>query len=211
MTEFIEILDLNGSFIRAESKSRYYAGLSHLAHGRPRTKVKAVHVLLLNSKGEVYLQSRCRLSTTDPGILDKTVGGHVRVGETYDLAAVRECGEELGIPIAIFPLAEFHEAALNIDTATTAVVRPVAFLPNYWSFRFINGKRTLIARTAMVYIGYYDGNLKMRDTGGVVLLTPAEIKEAAKTGSRSFSSDIIYLLDLFQGYLHPKMMPVNIL
>ncbi len=56
--------------------------------------VGAVNVLLVNERGEVLLQRRPG-DKENGGRWDKTVGGHVDEGESFDRAAVREAGEEL--------------------------------------------------------------------------------------------------------------------
>jgi hypothetical protein len=56
--------------------------------------VGAVNVLLVNARGEVLLQRRPE-DKENGGRWDKTVGGHVDAGESFDEAAVREAGEEL--------------------------------------------------------------------------------------------------------------------
>jgi 8-oxo-dGTP pyrophosphatase MutT (NUDIX family) len=56
--------------------------------------VGAVNVLLVNGRGEVLLQRR-RDDRENGGRWDKTVGGHVDAGESWDAAALREAGEEL--------------------------------------------------------------------------------------------------------------------
>ncbi|HSD27318.1 MAG TPA: NUDIX domain-containing protein [Vicinamibacteria bacterium] len=54
----------------------------------------AVNVLLVNARGEVLLQRRPK-DKENGGRWDKTVGGHVDEGESFDRAVVREAGEEL--------------------------------------------------------------------------------------------------------------------
>jgi 8-oxo-dGTP pyrophosphatase MutT (NUDIX family) len=56
--------------------------------------VGAVNVLLVNARGEVLLQRRPE-DKENGGRWDKTVGGHVGEGESFDQTAVREAGEEL--------------------------------------------------------------------------------------------------------------------
>jgi 8-oxo-dGTP pyrophosphatase MutT (NUDIX family) len=61
---------------------------------RSRLAVGAVNVLLVSARGEALLQRRPD-DKENGGRWDKTVGGHVDEGETFDEAAVREAGEEL--------------------------------------------------------------------------------------------------------------------
>ena len=56
--------------------------------------VGAVNLLLVNAQGEVLLQRRPD-DKENGGRWDKSVGGHVDEGESFDAAVVREAGEEL--------------------------------------------------------------------------------------------------------------------
>lgn len=57
---------------------------------------RGVHVIVVNSQGEVALQRRSMAKDYYPGYLDISVGGQVASGESYHSAAVREMAEELG-------------------------------------------------------------------------------------------------------------------
>ena len=69
----------------------------HEVHGNPDLIHRVAHVLVFNSKGELFLQKRSRDKDVQPGKWDTSVGGHVDAGESYDEAALREMREELGI------------------------------------------------------------------------------------------------------------------
>lgn len=57
---------------------------------------RAVHVLVFNANGEVFLQKRSMLKDMHPGTWDSSASGHLDCGEDYDACALREVGEELG-------------------------------------------------------------------------------------------------------------------
>ncbi len=70
----------------------------------PRSKVhrdglkhRATHVLVFNSRGDVFLQKRSWKKDNSPGVWDSSASGHVDSGEEYDPCAVRELREELGL------------------------------------------------------------------------------------------------------------------
>ncbi len=56
-----------------------------------------VHMHLLNSRGEIFLQHRPEFKKVQPGKWDTAVGGHVSYGETIEVALVREAFEEIGL------------------------------------------------------------------------------------------------------------------
>ena len=60
---------------------------------------RAVHVLVFNARGEIFLQKRSMLKDTAAGLWDSSSSGHVDSGEDYDACAVRELREEIGLDL----------------------------------------------------------------------------------------------------------------
>jgi 16S rRNA (adenine1518-N6/adenine1519-N6)-dimethyltransferase len=58
---------------------------------------RAVHILVFNHLGELFLQKRSRWKDRHPCLWDSSAAGHVDAGEEYDTAANRELQEELGV------------------------------------------------------------------------------------------------------------------
>ncbi|HSB61006.1 MAG TPA: NUDIX domain-containing protein [Vicinamibacteria bacterium] len=83
--ELLNVYDADGAVTGA--MPRREAKRSGLAVG-------AVNVLLASADGEVLLQRRPP-DKENGGRWDKSVGGHVAAGESFDETAVRETGEEL--------------------------------------------------------------------------------------------------------------------
>ena len=74
---------------------------------------RAVHILIFNDAGEVYLQKRSRKKDRHPLLWDSSAAGHVSAGEGYDEAAERELQEELGINV---PLEKVLTVSASIRT-----------------------------------------------------------------------------------------------
>jgi len=77
---------------------------------QPRSEVhrlgllhRAAHVLVFNSRGEVFLQKRSMKKDRQPGVWDSSASGHVDSGEDYDACAVRELHEEIGLRVNASP------------------------------------------------------------------------------------------------------------
>ena len=60
-------------------------------------KHRAIHLLVFNQRGEVFLQKRSFKKDTFPGAWDSSASGHLDSGETYDACVVREAREEIGL------------------------------------------------------------------------------------------------------------------
>ena len=58
---------------------------------------RAVHVLVFNAAGQIFLQKRSMKKDRQPGLWDSSASGHVDSGEDYDACAVREVREEIGL------------------------------------------------------------------------------------------------------------------
>ena len=76
---------------------------------------RAVHVFVLNKRGDLLLQQRSMFKDAHPGVWDSSVAGHLDAGEDYQNAAVRELGEEMGIT-AEAPPEEIARIAPSADT-----------------------------------------------------------------------------------------------
>src|SRR5688500_2847599 len=61
---------------------------------------RAVHVLVFDAAGRVFLQKRSMLKDLSAGLWDSSCSGHLDSGEDYDVAAVRELAEEIGIDVS---------------------------------------------------------------------------------------------------------------
>ena len=72
---------------------------------------RAVHVLVFNAAGQVFLQKRSMKKDRQPGLWDSSASGHVDAGEDYDACAARELCEEIGLQLPAPPRRLFKLAA----------------------------------------------------------------------------------------------------
>ena len=71
-------------------------------------KHRAVHVLVFNARGQIFLQKRSMTKDTFPGAWDSSASGHLDSGEDYDACAVRELREEIGLELSQPPAMLFN-------------------------------------------------------------------------------------------------------
>ena len=92
--EIFDVVNERDEVIGRETRREVHArGLMH----------RAVHVLVFNRAGQVFLQKRSLRKDRQPGLWDSSASGHLDSGEDYDACAVRELGEEIGLRLAAAP------------------------------------------------------------------------------------------------------------
>jgi isopentenyldiphosphate isomerase len=88
--EIFDVVNERDEVIGQQSRSEVHRlGLMH----------RAVHVLVFNAAGQVFLQKRSMKKDRQPGLWDSSASGHVDAGEDYDACAVREVREEIGLQL----------------------------------------------------------------------------------------------------------------
>ena len=88
--EMFDVVDENDTIVaRATRREVHARGWRH----------RAVHVLVFNRAGDLFLQKRSMNKDVAPGSWDSSTSGHLGVGEDYDAGAVRELEEEIGLRV----------------------------------------------------------------------------------------------------------------
>ena len=95
--ECFPVVDKNDRILRYASRSEVHG--NNLCH-------RAVHILIFNQAGDVYLQQRSRWKDRHPLKWDSSAAGHVAAGENYDDTARRELKEELGVIVPLQKIAK---------------------------------------------------------------------------------------------------------
>lgn len=97
--EWFDVVDERDEVVgRALRREVHARGLWH----------RAVHVLVFDALGRVFLQKRSMLKDLSPGQWDSSCSGHLDAGEDYDAAAVRELREEIGVVATAAPARWFR-------------------------------------------------------------------------------------------------------
>lgn len=87
--EWLPLLNNKGEIIGKAPRS--------VCHSDKTLLHPVVHLHVINSKGEIYLQKRPMNKVVQPGKWDTAVGGHISYGEDVETSLKREAEEEIGI------------------------------------------------------------------------------------------------------------------
>lgn len=106
--EQIQQVDLNGVVLAMVSRAEMRA--QNLCH-------RAVFVTVQSENGSLLVHRRSKSKDVWPGWWDIAVGGVVVGDETYEVAAIRELDEEIGIREALLEYlcdGEYHDSSVNL-------------------------------------------------------------------------------------------------
>jgi len=208
MNEELEIYDLKDKFIGTQERKKFYAEIKKefKEKGKISRKVKTIKLILMNSNGRIYLQKRSNLKNENSGLYDKTIGGHVVKNESWDLAVIRECAEELGFPAAIISKKEFDKAIKTTDLNIVGIFTKVDYISKFLSIRTIkNNKEFIQPQMTSMYVGYYDGAIRFVDgeSSGIEVFSLEELKKEIKKNPNKFTEDIKLIIKKYAHLIKP--------
>jgi isopentenyl-diphosphate delta-isomerase type 1 len=165
--EFFYVVDENNNVVGKASRSECHrTGLIH----------RSVYVIVLNDKGEIFLQKRSSSKDLYPGCYACSVTGHVRYGESYEEAAKREMMEELGIEAPIKEICKFN--------CFSEIEREISAL----------------------FIAYHNGPFKLNyeEISNGEFVSLENVKRAIEGGEKNFAYGSILALKEFIKYLEKE-------
>lgn len=198
MMELLHAYDQWGQLIKTQDRETLLKEIRDFSykHGDAHLAVETIYLVLSNLKGELYIVKRGD-KPENPNRYDKTVGGHVYVGETAFSTLYRESREEIGVQVMLTDLLGYAQVVQAIDTSQFAVVRPIDYHPWMKSIRYIKDGEPWVKRHRVtIFAGIYNGLVKFVDGEaiGMQLIPKGELRERMKQSPDQFTYDLEVLL-----------------
>lgn len=153
---------------------------------RPRPEIhrlqllhRAVHILVFNDQGQLFLQKRSELKDCFPGKWDSSASGHLDSGETYDHCAVRELEEEIGLCLSDPP-----ERLFKIEAC------PETGYEFVWAYRCVSNGPFRLQEEEVADGGWY---------------TPREVDDWIRTKPSDFASGFILVWERYGPFRQPSL------
>ncbi len=170
--------------------------------GHPVTRaVEIVDVLIINKKGELLIQKRSKKKNHNPGLLDKSMGGHVQHGESVEHTLMVETVQELQVPSLLLNSNEDFEKALNtlhVYLNTIALIKKLGTKTRSFT-KIIDNEKVLIGNKKNFFIGIYDGAVKLVDgeASGLFWYELKDLLDDMKKQPHLFTHDLMYMLEKY--------------
>lgn len=185
--------------------------------GKPSKAVDIVNIFLFNRHQELLIQKRSNNKNHNPGLLDKSIGGHIVHGDSADYTVMVETVQELQTPsIVLRNDLDFIKTLklLKSYIETIAIVKH-HHTKLYHLEKEFNGEKVVIANRTHVYFGIYDGQIRPvdREAKGVLYYTLAELEDEMKRFPDTYTQDMhAYITELspdISGFLKKSMSIIN--
>ena len=167
--EYLHATDCGGRYVKTSERAALLAEIrahSRL-HGDAPMAVPVVHIILMNSAGDIRLVQRGD-KQENPFMWDKAVGGHVvwddqsLPREAFDANARKEMAEEIGVQDVVIAADSFlfrqHLVASTLDFQTQALIHLIDL--DHWQggiSRVRQGEPWLKRHYVATYTGVFDG------------------------------------------------------
>ncbi len=170
--------------------------------GQPTRAVDIADIFIFNLQGELLLQKRSYDKAHNPGLLDKSIGGHMRHGDTADYTVMVETVQELQTPSIVLKNDEDFQKTFKLlheYLSTVAIIKHV-HAKLYNLNKDVKGEQVTIANKAHVYFGVYNGRVRPvdREAKGILWYSLAEIDKEMKTAPQTFTHDLHVLLKVLR-------------
>ena len=165
--ELLDVVDENDEVIAVKTRGEIHA--QQLMH-------RAVHILVFNQRGELFLQKRSMSKDENPGKWDSSAAGHVDSGEDYLGCARREIEEELGI-------------------VSTEPFKVLFKLPPSAATGFEH---------SMIYLYNFDGplTLQQEEIDDGLWVTPEELDRRIEAGDAELTENLVLIWNLYRELHH---------
>ena len=182
-------------------RAEFYADqiVSLTSNRKPTKAVGIVDVFLFDTEGEIFIQKRSNSKTHNPGLFDKTIGGHMQFGDDPTYTVMVETVQEMQVPsICLYTDEDFKKTftLLRSYLETVAVIKHVATFIDVFQ-KQIDGAQVPVVNKKYLYFGVYNGSVKTvdRESKGVLLYTLDDLQKEMMKNPHQFTHDLHFYLE----------------
>jgi isopentenyl-diphosphate delta-isomerase len=194
----------NKHIVKEMDRSEFYKKQikSFKKNGKVDEAIEIIQVFLFNTDGELLIQKRGKSKNHNPGLLDKSLGGHMKFGDTADYTVMVETVEELGTPsIVLRDPVDFEKTRLLLRNYRQNIAIIKLLNTDFFKLKKIINEEVIdIVNKAHVYVGVYDGYVKPEDkeASGVLWYNMDDLTEEMEKSPDLFTEDLKVYIDRFE-------------
>lgn len=170
--------------------------------GNPTRACDIIDILIFNSDGELMVQKRSKNKAHNPGMFDKSIGGHVSYGDTYSHTVMIETVQELQTPSIVLNNKKDFDKTLSVLSEYTETIAIIKHNDSetHRLTKIINGEKIDILNRVHLYFGIYNGRTRPvdKEANGVLYYTIEDLVDEMRLAPHMFSYDLSYLINTYK-------------
>ncbi|MDR0957450.1 MAG: hypothetical protein LBM09_02655 [Candidatus Nomurabacteria bacterium] len=166
--------------------------------------VHVVSVLLFDTDGGIILQKRSPNKRHNAGLIDKTLGGHIKWGDGESYTITVETIQELLTPSVVLDNEDDFMKTLEVLSPyldTVAVIFKKVIRP--WQLKkIVDGKSFAVDNIVCLGFGVYGGRMRPADkeAAGILYYSSLDqLESEMKTSPDIFTDDLKQLIEQYRG------------
>lgn len=170
--------------------------------GKPSRAVAVVIILLFNAHKEAIIQKRSTSKKHNADLLDKSIGGHIRFGDSSHYTVQAETLEELSVPALVLSNDEDFKKSYKLlkqylDRSALVQFVDSRVVPMK---KEIQGETIEIANKYYFYVGIYTGSIKPadREAAGVMYYSLDALEKQMEKYPDQFTYDLQFFLEKYR-------------
>jgi len=170
--------------------------------GKSSKAVAVVQILLFNEHGEIFIQKRSNDKAHNPGLLDKSIGGHISAGDSAPYTVMVETVQELQVPSIVLPTTEEFIKAHKLMQRYLSTVALIKYVDSQTGpfIKVIKNEKIEIFNKYYLYFGIYSGSIKTvdRESKGTLQYSLEDLEKEIEKFPDTFTYDLAYFIRTYK-------------
>lgn len=172
-------------------------------NGKPTKAVEIVQIILFTPDHEIILQKRSPEKNHNPGLIDKTNGGHVTFGDKPNYTVTAETLQELQVPSIVLDTGNDFKKTYKLlknYLTNSALIQFIDSQIININKVFRTGEKIAIANKYGFYLGVYGGAMRPADkeASGIMFYKYKNLLEDINQAPQMFTNDLKFFLKKYE-------------
>lgn len=173
--------------------------VKYKTENKPSKAVEIFNEMLFNTHGDLIIQKRSDHKNHNAGLLDKSIGGHVKYGDSIDYTAMVETVQELQVPSIVLRSDQDFSKTLELlrEYLNTIAISKHLYTKIIDMIKIINNEKVVISYRVNFFFGVFDGAVKMvdREAKGIMFYSLDDLKKEIERFPDMFTYDLRYFVE----------------
>lgn len=175
--------------------------------------VEIVDLLLFGEDGELYVQKRNDKKFHNPGLLDKSIGGHIQFGDSVDYTVMVETVQEMRVPSIVLRNDDDYVKTFKLlknYLNSVAIVKHIDSKTHVLR-KLFHEDEVMIANKIHLFFGVYGGPVKTvdKEAKGVLMYSIKDLRKEIDEHPERFTHDLIFFIEYYKSQIQNFQKLIN--